>query len=75
MRVAFHKIATKLGGLRLKNALAALDEGDFATAAKIALEYYDKTYQYCLENNSSPEIQYLKMDTGDPEIIARKLTT
>ena len=74
LRVAFHKIATKLGGLRLKNALAALDEGDFATAAKIALEYYDKTYQYCLENNSSPEIQYLKMDTRDPEIIARKLT-
>ncbi len=41
---SFEKIARRLGGLRLKQAGEALRAGDYATAARIALAYYDKAY-------------------------------
>ncbi len=73
LQLAFDKIATKLGGLRHKNALEALQNGDFRSAAAIALEYYDKTYQHCLDNNISPDIRVRNFDSGDPTEIARAL--
>lgn len=73
LQLAFDKIASKLGGLRLKNALESLQNGDFRSAAAIALEYYDKTYQHCLDNNISPDIRVRNFDSGDPTEIARAL--
>lgn len=73
LRSAFQKIASKLGGLRLKNALIALDEGNFAAAAEIALEYYDKTYQHGLDNNTALFVRKLEFATGDPAEIAAAL--
>lgn len=40
----FLAIERRLGGQNLKLALAALQTGDFASAAAIALRYYDKSY-------------------------------
>ncbi|MEY3248796.1 MAG: hypothetical protein RL742_839 [Bacteroidota bacterium] len=71
LREAFERIGKRLGGQALKEALDALDAGDLRTAAAIALRYYDKTYQHCLDNNPTPEIHTLPFDTGDPLIIAR----
>lgn len=45
---AFQRISPKLGGQNAKDALAALSQGDLATAARIALVYYDKTYAHGL---------------------------
>ena len=73
LTAAFLKIDRKLGGQHLKAALEALENGDFASAARIALVYYDKTYQYCLDTNPSPEIRQIKFDHGNPEKIARFL--
>lgn len=70
---AFHKIDSKLGGLQLKQALEAVEQGDYAAAAGIALRYYDKTYQHCLDNNPSPEIKMLAFDYGDPQRIAAEI--
>ncbi len=70
LEAAFRKIERKLGGQHLKAALEALRLGDPATAAAIALKYYDKTYQFGLENNSSPEIKLLNFSTESPEEIA-----
>lgn len=67
---AFRRIERKLGGQHLKTALEALQLGDPATAAAIALKYYDKTYQFGLENNPSPEIKMLNFSTEMPEDIA-----
>jgi len=44
LKASFHKIAKRLGGQHLKKALQAIDEGDLATAAALALKYYDKVY-------------------------------
>ncbi len=73
LRHAFQKIDAKLGGLRLKTALDALDRGDFRAAAAIALEYYDKTYQHCLDTSQSSQIQMLEFDHGDAAKIAEAL--
>ncbi len=70
LETAFLKISKKLGGLQLKTALEALERDDFTTAAQIALRYYDKTYQHCLDNNSTPDIRHLKFEHGDAEKIA-----
>jgi tRNA 2-selenouridine synthase len=73
LQIAFGRIETKLGGLRHKQALEALERNDFATAADIALAYYDKTYQHCLDINVSPDIRHLHFEHGDPVQIAAQL--
>lgn len=71
LEAAFGRIDRKLGGQRLKEALEALERRDFATAAEIALGYYDKTYQHGLDTNPSPEIHFLSFAYSAPEKIAR----
>lgn len=73
LQLAFEKIAKKLGGLHLKQALEALEQHDFQAAAKIALLYYDKTYQHNLQMNVSPDIRHLAFDHGEPTRIAQEL--
>jgi tRNA 2-selenouridine synthase len=73
LEAAFRRIEKKLGGQNLKTALEALARRDFATAADIALQYYDKTYQHCLDVNISPRILHLSFPGGDPNEIAAAL--
>jgi tRNA 2-selenouridine synthase len=40
------KLERKLGGLRLKNALQALNDGDKNVWLEIMLEYYDENYEW-----------------------------
>ncbi|MBN8678587.1 MAG: tRNA 2-selenouridine(34) synthase MnmH [Chitinophagales bacterium] len=74
LQLAFNKIASKLGGLNLKLASEALDNGNYTEAAKIALSYYDKTYQHNLDVNVSPDIRNASFEQGDPAKIALALT-
>jgi tRNA 2-selenouridine synthase len=71
LEAAFRKIERKLGGQNLKQALEFVQEGNFKEAAKIALFYYDKTYQHGLDTNPSPDIRLLKFDHRNPQIIAQ----
>jgi tRNA 2-selenouridine synthase len=75
LEAAFLKIDKKLGGLQLKTALEALEQNDFAAAARVALNYYDKTYQHCLDTNPSPDIRHFAFAHGEPEKIACFLKT
>jgi tRNA 2-selenouridine synthase len=52
LATAFEKIAPKLGGDNAQEALAALEVGNLARAAEIALVYYDKTYAHGLKKRS-----------------------
>ena len=70
LEAAFRRIERKLGGQHLKTALEALAVNDYAAAAAVALRYYDKTYRYGLETNSSPDIRMLPFEHGDPVAIA-----
>lgn len=46
---ATERIRKRLGGLRTRQALEAIQRGDAATAIAIVLEYYDRTYRYDLD--------------------------
>ena len=49
LAAAFEKIRDKLGGQHAQAAVAHVREGDLASAARIALVYYDKTYRHGLD--------------------------
>jgi tRNA 2-selenouridine synthase len=66
LKLSFTKITKRLGGQHVKSAHEALDSGDYRRAAEIALSYYDKTYDYNLENNISPDIRIV--NTGSMSI-------
>lgn len=51
---ATQKIERKLGGLRLRQALQALSEGDRQTWLSILLEYYDENYEWS-QSQRNPE--------------------
>ena len=46
---AFERIRTKLGGQHAQAAIAHVEAGELAEAARIALVYYDKTYRHGLD--------------------------
>ena len=41
-----------MGGPETRDALEALDRGDLASAARIALAYYDRTYEHGLQKRA-----------------------
>ena len=45
------KIGKRLGGQNVKLAIEALDNNNFAKVADITLAYYDKAYNYSIQNN------------------------
>ncbi|MCB0762403.1 MAG: tRNA 2-selenouridine(34) synthase MnmH [Flavobacteriales bacterium] len=48
LKEGFTKIGKRLGPQHVKAACAFLDQGDLASAARIGLEYYDKSYGHLL---------------------------
>lgn len=48
----FEAIRAELGGQETEAALAALDQEDLAKAARIALAYYDRTYEHALQKRA-----------------------
>lgn len=67
------KIRKRLGGLNVKQAIAAIESGDFATCVKICLAYYDKTYGGPKYSDNRASIQ--EIDVPDPldKQVARQL--
>jgi tRNA 2-selenouridine synthase len=49
LKAAFVRIQEKLGGLKMQEAIHALDSGDLRSAATIGLIYYDKLYRHTQE--------------------------
>ncbi|MEM7457813.1 MAG: tRNA 2-selenouridine(34) synthase MnmH [Planctomycetota bacterium] len=70
---SFKGIAKRLGGGKLNEALASIENGDFETAAGIALQYYDKTYQYGLENTEAATVIDLNARSLSAAEIASRL--
>lgn len=70
---AFRKIERKLGGLQLKTALEFLNNHNLEAAAEIALRYYDKTYNFGLQNKDTDKISTLSFESNDPKEIAISL--
>ncbi len=73
LRDAFIRIKKRLGGQHLQAALAALEVDDLATAAAIALRYYDKAYDLTLKKKQESLIQRIKVPDAGVKQIAEQL--
>ena len=67
------KISRRLGGERTKEAAEAVKRGDFSTAIRITLEYYDRAYSYGLSQRKGGQIIYIETDTDDIAVNAEKI--
>ncbi len=70
---ALNSIVKRIGGNNYKDAITALNNNDYHTVADIALNYYDKAYAYGVEKREQKNIYKLKVNSGNPEIISRKI--
>ena len=59
------KISKRLGGDNTRDAISAVETGDFAKAIEIALLYYDKAYMFGLTRKSSENKIYITTDTDN----------
>ncbi len=73
LQAAFEKIKKRLGGQHLKTAIEALKIKDIDTAAAIALNYYDKSYDHATSKGQF--CKKLTFATGEKDAceIAKKL--
>lgn len=67
-------ISKRLGGLRLKQALAYLEDNDLNSWVEMMLDYYDKTYSHSnLERDKSKAILISSGNERNCKIIAERL--
>ena len=60
------KIRDGLGGTRYRESLNALEEDDFGKVASLALEYYDKAYEYSIRKRLNNNILTVRLRGSDP---------
>jgi len=73
LQAAFEKIKKRLGGQHLKTALEALEKKDLATAAGLALNYYDKSYDHATSKGQFCKKLTFAAKEKDSFEIAKKL--
>ncbi len=59
------KISKRLGGDHTREAREALGKGDYQTAIRITLEYYDKSYHHGLSRRPVGQVTYIRTETDD----------
>lgn len=73
LAAAFERITKRLGGQHVQAALAALETGDYRTAAAIALRYYDKAYQRHMDQRPSQPKTPFRVTNPKPAAVAESL--
>ena len=67
------RISKRLGGDNTRDAINAIETGDFAKAIEITLYYYDKAYLFGLKKKSDRNLIYVNTDSDDIESNAMKI--
>src|SRR4030042_520093 len=73
LRGSIQKISKRLGGDNTREALNAIEKGDFAKAIEITLKFYDKAYMYGIRRKPSDKMIFIETDTDDIESNAKKV--
>ncbi|MEO6189233.1 MAG: tRNA 2-selenouridine(34) synthase MnmH [Saprospiraceae bacterium] len=71
--LSFEKIRKKLGHLKTDQAIEFVKLNNFKEAARIALEYYDKTYDFGMLKREKNKVHILKFEKFNKTIMASKL--
>lgn len=70
LKIALGKITSKLGGLRAKQSMDSLLNGDYRKVAEITLEYYDKAYGYGIDKRKKESVKEFSVENDDPKSTA-----
>jgi len=62
LKQAVIRISRKIGGLRLKEALEAIEKGDHASWIRNMLIYYDKAYSFDIERHPREKIDVISLE-------------
>jgi tRNA 2-selenouridine synthase len=73
LKASVLKISKRLGGDKTKEAIMAIESGDFAKAIELVLFYYDKAYMFGLKKKEHKNIIYVRTGTDDIETNAMKV--
>jgi tRNA 2-selenouridine synthase len=70
---SIEKIRQRMGGLAVKQAAEALEEGDLLKVANLTLTYYDKTYSHQNSDKVPSQVIELEIEKDEPEKTAARL--
>ena len=73
LKAGMLRIAKRLGGQALKEAMAHLENGEIAEAAALSLHYYDKTYGFGLAQRQADQVVRLDCRFLSDASVARML--
>jgi tRNA 2-selenouridine synthase len=73
LKASVLRISKRLGGDNTRDAIEAIEQGDYSKAIEIILRYYDKAYQFGLKKKSNEKLIFVETDTDDIEVNARKI--
>lgn len=73
LKASVLKISKRLGGDNTRDAIHAIETGDFEKAIELTLFYYDKTYLFGLKKKNCKNIIYINTDTDDVKSNALKI--
>jgi tRNA 2-selenouridine synthase len=73
LKAAVLKISKRLGGDNTRDAINAIETGDFAKAIEISLFYYDKAYLFGVKKKRNENTIFITTDTDDVEANATKI--
>lgn len=71
LKVSIERISKRLGGVRTKEALDALEREDYHETAVITLDYYDKFYLKGLKRREENKVIVIASDTVDERVNAK----
>ncbi len=71
--MCFNKIKKRLGFDQVKIAIEYLEQDNIREAARIALRYYDKSYQHSFDQRSQESPESLVFEKDDPEMAASEI--
>jgi tRNA 2-selenouridine synthase len=73
LKASIMKISKRLGGDNTRDAINAVEMGDFSKAIEMTLYYYDKAYLFGLKKKRNKNIIYIQTDSDDIETNALKI--
>jgi tRNA 2-selenouridine synthase len=73
LKSSVFKIYKRLGGDNTKDAISAIENGDFGKAIEITLRYYDKAYSFGLKKKNPKTLVFIETDSDDIETNAMKV--
>jgi tRNA 2-selenouridine synthase len=73
LKASVLRISKRLGGDNTRDALEAVEMGDYSRAIEITLRYYDKAYHFGLKKKSNKNLIIVETDTDNVEANAMQI--